>query len=41
MINEQDDSQELLLGYIQTAVDYQKNRIHYDGLLDRLLANFE
>ncbi len=27
--------------YIQTAVDYQKNRIHYDGLLDRLLANFE
>jgi hypothetical protein len=41
VINEQDDSQELLLGYIQTAVDYQKNRIHYDGLLDRLLANFE
>ena len=40
-INEQDDSQELLLGYIQTAIEYQKNRIHYDSLLDRLLANFE
>ena len=41
VINEQDDYQELLLGYIQTVTDYQKNRIHYDSLLDRLLANYE
>jgi len=39
VINEQDDHQELLIDYTQASIDYHKNRIKYDSLLDRLLVN--
>lgn len=39
VINEQDEQQSLLLGQIEASIDYHKNRIKYDSLMDRLLIN--
>lgn len=39
VINEQDDHQELLIDHVQASIDYHKNRIKYDSLLDRLFVN--
>jgi len=39
VINEQDEQQSLLLDQIEASIDYHKNRIKYDSLMDRLLIN--
>ncbi|MCS5590234.1 MAG: TolC family protein [Candidatus Thioglobus sp.] len=39
VINEQDDQQSLLLEQIEASINYHKNRIKYDSLMDRLLVN--
>lgn len=39
VINEQDEQQSLLLGQIEASIDYHKNRIKYDSLMDQLLIN--
>ena len=41
VINDQDDNQELLLDQVEAAINYHKNRIKYDSLMDRLLLNAE
>jgi len=39
VINDQDDYQELLLDQVDAAINYHKNRIQYDSLMDRLLSS--
>ena len=39
VINTQDDQQSLLLDQVEASIDYHKNRIRYDSLMDRLLIN--
>ncbi|TEU26782.1 MAG: TolC family protein, partial [Gammaproteobacteria bacterium] len=39
VINEQDDQQSLLLEQIEASINYHKNRIKYDSLMDRLLVS--
>ena len=41
VINDQDDNQELLLDQVEAAINYHKNRIKYNSLMDRLLLNAE
>jgi outer membrane protein TolC len=41
VINDQDDNQELLLDQVDAAINYHKNRIQYDSLMDRLLLSSE
>ena len=41
VINDQDDYQELLLDQVDAAINYHKNRIQYDSLMDRLLLSSE
>jgi hypothetical protein len=37
VIIEHDDNQSLLLGQVEASINYHKNRIKYDSLMDRLL----
>jgi len=39
VINEQDEQQSLLLEQVGSAINYHKNRIKYNSLMDRLLIN--
>ena len=39
VIIEHDDNQSLLLDQVETSIDYHKNRIKYDSLMDRLLKS--
>jgi len=41
VINDEDDYQELLLDQVESAINYHKNRIEYESLMDRLLLNTE
>ncbi|HAO38402.1 MAG TPA: hypothetical protein DCQ54_01950 [Gammaproteobacteria bacterium] len=41
VIIENDDNQSLLLDQVEASINYHKNRIKYDSLMDRLLFNAE
>ncbi|HCE34898.1 MAG TPA: hypothetical protein DEQ71_00380, partial [Gammaproteobacteria bacterium] len=41
VIIENDDNQSLLLDQVEASINYHKNRIKYDSLMDRLLLNAE